>query len=93
MKNDWGSEDTRWMVIGAASAALAGIAVRSALKAGWQLWRDEDPPNNPAAPDVSWKDALAWAGATGAAVAVARVLARRGAVVGWRRVTGRYPPL
>lgn len=82
-----------WTLVAAGSAALVGMACRQALRRGWSVWRDEPPPDNPAAPDVSWKDALLWAGATGLVVGVGRVVARRGAASVWRSVTGRMPPV
>jgi hypothetical protein len=87
------SERRLWTLVGAASAALAGFAVRQAAHKGWRYWRDEDPPNNPADPGVAWRDALVWAGSVSALVAVARVVARRGAAAGWSRARGRRPPL
>lgn len=92
MDNPLSSEDARWSLVAAGSAVLASILVRNALKQGWRLWKDEDPPNNPADPEVTWRDALVWAGVTGAAVALGRVMARRGAAAGWRRFTGNHPP-
>ena len=86
-------EKRLWTLVGAGSAALAGLAVRQALHRGWRLWRDEDPANNPADPAVAWRDALLWAAGVSAFVAVGRVLARRGAAAGWRRVRGKKPPL
>ena len=82
-----------WTVVAAASAALAGLVARQALEQGWRLWKREAPPNNPADPRVAWKDALAWAGATGLAMGLAHVLARRGAAAGWHKVRGTMPPL
>jgi hypothetical protein len=87
------SDQRKWAMVAAASAALAGLASRQLLRRGWKLWRREPPPDNPAAPDVSWQDALMWAGATGLVVGVFRVVARRSAAAGWRKVTGRKPPI
>ena len=53
----------------------------------------QSTPENPAAPDVTWPQALAWAGATGAAMALARLLALRGSAAGWRLLKGTLPPL
>jgi hypothetical protein len=82
-----------WTLVAAGSAALVGIVSRQALRRGWSVWRREPPPDNPAAPDVSWQDAMLWACATGLVVGVGRVLARRGAAAGWRMLTGRRPPV
>lgn len=67
------------------TAVAAGVATKSALEALWQTTRDEEPPNNPAAPDVSWRDALIWGASVGAAMGVAKVLTRRGTTAAWRK--------
>jgi hypothetical protein len=87
------SERRTWALVAAGSAAVVGFASRQLLRRGWSAWRKQPPPDNPAAPDVAWRDALLWAAATGLVVGIGRVAARRGAVAGWRRVTGRLPPL
>ncbi|WP_345327261.1 DUF4235 domain-containing protein [Novipirellula rosea] len=38
---------------------------------------DRDPPMNPAAHDVAWKEAVAWGAASGALVGIARIASRR----------------
>ena len=93
MENPLTSEEGRWNLVVGVSTVAAGLAVRSLMKGGWRRLRGEDPPTNPVDPDVEWRDALVWAGASAAAVAVSRVLARRAAAGGWRRVTGSFPPV
>lgn len=87
------NRDLAWTVVAAGSALALGAAARLALKGGWRAATGEEPPENPAAPDVSWGQALVWAGASAAVVAVSRLAARRGATAGWKRVTGSSPPL
>ena len=87
------SDQRKWAMVAAASGALAALTTRQLLRRGWSAWRKAPPPDNPAAPDVEWKDALLWAGITGLVVGVGRVIARRGAVAGWRKVTGKMPPI
>lgn len=82
----------KWSIITAGSAALATLLVRGALKGGWKYAWGEDPPENPANPDVTWGMALGWAAASAAAVALARVLALRGTAAGWKAVKGHNPP-
>lgn len=84
-------EDHAWNLFAMASAAVAGIAVRNLLEAGWEMVKDSEPPENPAARSVDWGDALAWTVASGVAVGVGRLLAQRGAAAGWRKVRGHYP--
>lgn len=88
---DMVDEERAWDAVSLAAAAVAGIAVRRLLEAGWQQWREEEAPKNPAARSVDWHDALTWTIASGVAVGVARLLARRGLAEGWRRVRGDYP--
>jgi hypothetical protein len=82
-----------WTLVAAASGAIAALASNQLLRRGWSAWRKEPPPENPASPDVSWRDALIWAGATGLVVGVGRMIAKRGAAAGWRKVTGEEPPV
>ncbi len=86
------NQKTTWMVVGAGSAMLAASAVQSVLDAGWRAVTDDEPPADPMARGVSWRDALIWAAASAAAVAVAQMLARRGAAAGWKVATGGGPP-
>ena len=59
----------------------------------WRTTRHEDPPENPAAHDVGWRDALAWTVAIGVGASVARVVAQRGAAKAWEKATGDPPPI
>ncbi len=52
----------------------------------------EEPPTNPAARSVPWRDALIWAISVAAGAAVARVVAERGAATAWEAATGSPPP-
>jgi len=89
---DW-NERRAWALVATVSATLVGVATHRALRQGWSALRHEPPPDDPARPDVRLRDALLWASAAGVVTGVGRVLARKGAAEGWRRVTGRTPPL
>jgi hypothetical protein len=82
-----------WMVVAGGAAALASVIARAGLNKAWQLATDDDPPQDPTAWDVEWKDAIAWTVATGVMMGLASLLARRGAAAGWHRVTGERPPV
>ncbi len=84
-------EERVWDAVSLAMAAVAGIAMRRMLETVWEQWRGDEAPKNPAARSVGWGDALTWTLATGMAVGIARLLARRGLAEGWRRVRGDYP--
>ncbi len=87
------SERMQWSLVAGAAGVLAVLVARRGLADGWRWWWGDDPPENPATPDVTWPQALAWAGATGAAMALARLLALRGSAAGWRLLKGTLPPL
>ncbi len=86
------SRQSKWALVGAGSAMLASAIVDRSLDAAWRAIRDEEPPLDPGLPEFTWPRALLWAAASGTAIAVAQLVARRGAVAGWKRVTGRKPP-
>lgn len=77
-----------WMLVGAGSAALAGMAARRLLVSAWQRQRGEPPPRNPDENDVSWGEALLWAALSGLVMGLARVIARKAASGAWRRWRG-----
>ena len=87
------TEETAWKVIGTGGAILAGMMARKALVALWtRSARMPNPPTNPASRTTSWGEALAWTVASGLVVAVARLLAERGAAAGWEKAMGSLPP-
>ena len=75
-----------WTLVTAGAAVIGGAAARAVLKVGWKAATNENPPNNPAEPGTSWGQAMVWAALTGTAVGIARVLARRGAALGLRKL-------
>lgn len=74
------------------AGTVAAAATRKALDRGWQRTRGSEPPRNPAAPDTTWTEAVAWAVASGVAIGLARVMSARGAAATWQRATGTLPP-
>jgi hypothetical protein len=82
-----------WQGVAIASGTLAAAAVRRAAVSTWRTTKHEDPPENPAARDVSWTDALMWTIAVAVGAAVARVVAQRGAAAAWEKATGDPPPI
>jgi hypothetical protein len=81
-----------WSTFSTLSAVVAAQAARRGLGASWKAATGRKPPANPADPDVEFREALAWAMTTGAAVAVARMLAQRKAANYYHRSTGHLPP-
>jgi uncharacterized protein DUF4235 len=81
-----------WKLLGTGLAVPAGIAARKLTDAAWYAARGTDPPKNPAAPGVTWPEALAWAAFSGVAVAAGRLVAARGAAAAYQSLTGKLPP-
>lgn len=81
-----------WSVMGLASTVGATIFARKALTTTWKVATGKQPPVNPAHPDVSIAEAVAWATASGVAVGVARMFASRRAAEYYRKSTGHLPP-
>ncbi len=77
------------------TAAAIGVAmlVRKSLRGAYERRTHHEPPENPAAPGVTWGQAALWAGATGAIIGIARVAAQRIATGGWERVTHEPAPV
>jgi len=81
-----------WSAYALAATVVAGIAARKALTTSWKVATGKEPPQNPADPDVSIGEAVAWATVSGVAVGVARMLASRKAANYYRKSTGHLPP-
>ena len=81
-----------WKIVGGGAAAAAGAAAGKAVALVYRAVRDEDPPTDPAHPDTAWAEALVWAAASGAAIALGRLAAERLAARGWVRTLGSLPP-
>lgn len=86
------AEANAWKVLGLAAAVGAGIVARKLTTATWEKTTGAPPPTNPADPEVSWPEALAWAVTTGAVVGVARMLAGRRLAGYWKKSFGHLPP-
>jgi Protein of unknown function (DUF4235) len=81
-----------WQVIGAVAGMVAGSLTRKLLTAVWHRSSGHNPPTNPASPRTTWTEAVIYAIASGVAIAVARLLAQRGAAAAWEKATGSLPP-
>lgn len=81
-----------WTIFSTVAALGAAAVARKGLDKAWQLSTGRRPPENPADPDVEVWEAVTWAAATGAAVALARMFAQRRAAGYYRRSAGHLPP-
>ncbi|MGI8402531.1 MAG: DUF4235 domain-containing protein [Gemmatimonadaceae bacterium] len=86
------SRKTTWLLVGAGAAMMAGRLVERGLDGGWRALKHEDPPGHPGEGGGSWPAAVAWAAMSAATVAAVELVARRGAHVGLRRLTGKRAP-
>jgi hypothetical protein len=80
-----------WRIIGTGSAVLAAAAAQKGLSAGWKLVTGNEPPTIPEDPETSWREAIAWAVVSGAAIGLARLVATRHAAQYYMRSTGELP--
>jgi hypothetical protein len=81
-----------WKVVGITSGLVAASTSKKILDTTWKKTQGDEPPRNPAAPGTTWPKALSWAVASGAGMAVARLVAMRGAAQAWKKTTGKLPP-
>jgi Protein of unknown function (DUF4235) len=89
---DSGSSSRLWTVFSLVSALIGAALAKKALDTGWKAATGKHPPENPADPDVGFGEAVLWASITGAAVALARMVAQRRAAHYYARSTGHLPP-
>ena len=81
-----------WSVFSLVAALGAAAVARKALTTTWKVATGKKPPVNPAHPDVSINEAVAWATLSGVAVGLARMFASRKAADYYRKSTGHLPP-
>jgi hypothetical protein len=87
------SDNSRvWTVMSLVAGLGAAALTRKLLDHSWKAASGKNPPENPADPDVSIGEAVLWAAITGAAVALARMVAQRRAANYYARSTGHLPP-
>lgn len=87
------TEKQKWALVSSAAGALGAFVVRGGLEQAWKAATGEHPPKNPAARDVSWRDAIVWTVATGALIGLGRLVAERAVTSAWDNYKGRLPPM
>lgn len=87
-----GVQTVVWKLGAAAAGFAAAAAMRKLVTYAWKTARRSEPPHDPVSPETPWGEALAWTLATAVGVGIGRLLAERGAAVGWRKATGNRPP-
>jgi hypothetical protein len=81
-----------WSVFSLVTALFSAAVAKKVLDSSWKATTGKQPPTNPADPDVSTGEAVAWAVASGTFVAVAKMLASRRAANYYTKSTGHLPP-
>ncbi len=84
------SRRTTWLLVGAGAAMVAGRLMDRGMEQGWRALKDEDPPSF--SRGDSWTKALGWTALSAAAIATVELVARRGAHLGLRQLTGKRAP-
>lgn len=85
-------DEMLWKGLATGAGIAAGIFARNIATKGWTRAAGGDPPTNPADPQTSWPEALAWTTFVGVLVGAARLFARRSAAELWLRQAGETPP-
>lgn len=81
-----------WSVFSLVSTLAAAAAAKKAVNGSWKVATGKTPPDNPTHPDLTGREAFAWAAVSGALVGTAKVLAGRKAASYYYKSTGHLPP-
>lgn len=81
-----------WSVMALVSGVGAAKVANQLLTKGWQASTGRKPPTNPADPDVEVWEAVMWSAATGATIALMKMMAQRRAANYYVKSTGHLPP-
>lgn len=87
------NRQTMWKVASAGCALGSAMLARKALNKTWRITAGAEPPENPAASDVRWREALIWTAASAGVAGLARLVAKRGAAAGWTWFFDEDPPV
>ena len=82
----------RWALVAGLASIVAVQLTDYLMTTSWRVATLKDPPDDPNYSDAPWKHVLLWTAGVGALAGVSEILARRGAELAWKRVTGRKPP-
>ncbi len=83
--------DRMFKLIGTGAAIGAAALAKQISEKGWKAVMASDPPANPEDPDTELWEAIVWAVASGALIAVARMLASRQWTKYYTKSTGSAP--
>ena len=92
-----GEKETRsgkrlWSLYSRSASLLAAVSSAQAVDLLWRASLGRKAPASPENPEVTMREAVAWAIVSGSAAQLARIVAIRRAVDYWVRSTGQLPP-
>jgi hypothetical protein len=83
--------DLLWKALALVAGAAAAAVTTRLVGLVWKKVTGADSPLNLVAGETSRRREIVWVVASGVAVALVRLVARRGLARAWRAKTGRYP--
>lgn len=81
-----------WKLMDKGATIAAGLVAQRATMLTWRAVTGKKPPTTGRHPEVSTREAVAWAVIGGAMVELVKVATRRGAATYWVKSTGQLPP-
>lgn len=80
-----------WKVLAIVSGLVGARVAKAATEGSWKAATGTTPPQNPADPDVSWKEAIAFAAVSGSIMALARMMSQKQAAKFYAKSAGHAP--
>lgn len=81
-----------WKLMDRGSAIAAGLLAQRASAVAWRVATGKKPPTSGRHPDVTTREAVAWAVIGGATIELVKVGMRRSTALYWVKSTGKLPP-
>jgi hypothetical protein len=81
-----------WRVMDRGSSVAAGLLATRAAAIAWRTVTGKKPPTSGRHPEVSTREAVAWAMLGGGLIELVKVGVRRGTATYWVKSTGQLPP-
>jgi len=66
-------------IVGGVAVGAVTIITKKVLDGSWKAATGNQPPTHAEDPDLTWREAIAWALLSGAVIGVAQLVAARGA--------------
>jgi len=81
-----------WRLMDRGSSVAAGLLAARTSAIAWRVVTGKKPPTSGRHPEVSTREAVAWAVVGGGLIELVKVGVRRGTATYWVRSTGQLPP-